>query len=120
MAFNRAPLPVLRLDGIFRGLEVYKTSDKAASGPGRDAGRATVLTAEGGFLEVYFAPDELHTARQLGHGSDVAWLVEVDVFSQNRERADGTSYKWASITAKFIKDLDAAKAAHGVRAATGS
>ena len=103
MAFNRAPSPALIAQGVLRSLEVYKTGEKSAHGAGHDAGRAQILTNDGGFLDVYVDPTHVPDVRQLGPNSDVTWLVEVDVFTQTS--AKGT--RWSSLSARLIRDMDA-------------
>jgi len=104
MAFNQAPSPVLVCKGTLRSSEFYKTGERSTYGPDRDAARVQVLTDDGGFIEVYVDPDHAAEVRQLGTGSQIAWAVEVGVFT----RTSQSGSKWSSLSARMVRDLDAA------------
>lgn len=102
MAFNRAPSARLFCEAVLRQLEIYETGEKSSYGAGRQAGRAQVLTNDGGFLEIYIAPDKLAAVRQYAPGSDLRWRVDVDVFTQTSARGS----RWSTLSASLVEDLD--------------
>lgn len=83
------PKPILLLAGTLRGeVETFDSKPNASTGEVRTLGRATVLTDDGGFVDVLL-PADLRESVPARGPVPVSWMVEVAAYRRQLMSGSG-------------------------------